>query len=295
MGSLAFDYIYKVDHLVRSGETIAANDRTEFAGGKGLTQSISLARAGAEVYHAGKVGSDGIELRYKMNQFGVNTTLLLVDGIEPTGHSMVQVDPAGQSSIVTYGGANDAITRQDIDGILANFRAGDMILLQNEISNVCYAIEKAYSMGLQITLNPSPFSQELLESGVLQHVDYLILNEIEGHEITGSREPEEICECLIRDYPNSRIVLTLGAGGVRYRDSSQRFSHGIFEVPVIDATGAGDTFVGYFLTGITEQPDVARALTLASKAASLSVTRNGSADSIPSRREVDEADLKLLP
>jgi len=294
LGSLNFDYVYKVDHLVRSGETIAAADRNEFAGGKGLIQSISLAKAGAQVFHAGKVGSDGIELRYFMKQFGVNTDFLLVDGIYPTGHAFIQVDPRGQSSIVTYGGANRFVTKQDIDGIMASFRKGDMLLLQNEISNVDYAIEKGHAMGLRVALNPSPIDNALLDSPSLRHVEWFLLNEIEGYEMTGERDPEAICSNLRQKYPGCRVVLTLGSKGAVYRDDDTSARFGVYRVPVADATGAGGTFIGYFLAAVTEDPGVERALDLASKAAAISVSRNGSAESIPTRSEVEETQLTLL-
>lgn len=294
LGSLSFDYVYKVEHLVRSGETTAALDRNEFCGGKGLNQAIALARAGAEVYDAGKVGGDGIELRYKMMQYGVNTDFLIVDGSLPTGHAFIQVDPRGQSSIVIFGGANSNITKQDIDGILASFKPGDLILLQNEISNVAYAIEKANSCGLRVALNPSPIDNELVSMDALRYVEWFILNELEGYELTGQSGPEDICGALREKYPNCRVVLTLGSNGVIYRDAETTASHGIYDVPVVDSTGAGDTFVGYFLAAIMDELGIEKALELASKASSLAVSREGSSDAIPSRKEVENTDIKPL-
>jgi len=291
LGSINIDYVYRVDHLVRSGETVAANDRKEFCGGKGLNQSIALARAGARIYNAGKVGADGIELRYKMMQYGVNTDFTIVDGSLPTGHAFIQVDPRGQSSIVIYGGANQNITKQDIDGVIANFKEGDLLLLQNEISNVEYAIEKAHNCGLRIALNPSPIDNKLLSSEALKYVEWFIVNEIEGYEFTSEREPEKICELLLERYPGSRIVLTLGSKGAMYHDSDVTASHGIYDVPVVDSTGAGDTFVGFFLQAIMEELSIEKALELASKASSIAVSREGASDSIPSREEVENSEI----
>ena len=293
LGSINIDYVYKVDHLVRSGETVAAFDRKEFCGGKGLNQSIALARAGAKVYNAGKIGADGIELRYKMMQYGVNTDFTIVDGSLPTGHAFIQVDPRGQSSIVVYGGANLNITKQDIDGIIANFKEGDVVLMQNEISNVDYAIEKAHYCGMRVALNPSPIDNKLLSSESLKYVEWFILNEIEGYEFTCEREPENICRTLCERYPGSRVVLTLGGNGVVYYDRETTASHGVYDVPVIDSTGAGDTFVGFFLQAIMEEQSVEKALELASKAASLTVSREGASDAIPSREEVENSKITL--
>lgn len=294
LGSVNFDYVYKVEHMVRTGETIAATSRNEFAGGKGLNQSIALARAGAEVYHAGKIGGDGIELRYKMMQYGVNTDFLMVDGSLYTGHAFIQVDPRGQCSIVTYGGANANITRQDIDGITAAFKPGDIVLLQNEISNLDYAIKRAAACGLRVALNPSPIDADLANIESLGLVEWFILNRLEGYELTGQREPEAVCAALREKYPACRVVLTLGNEGVMYQDADLTARHGVYDIPVVDSTGAGDTFVGYFLATITEELGVERALEMASRAASLAVGREGAADSIPSRKEVESAQIRLV-
>ncbi len=291
LGSLNIDYVYRVEHLVRAGETIAAIDRNEFSGGKGLNQAIALACAGAEVYHAGKMGSDGVELRYKMMQFGVNTDFTLIDGSLPTGHAFIQVDPRGQSSIVIYGGANRNITKQDIDGIVNNFKSGDILLLQNEISNVAHAIEKAHMLGLRVALNPSPIDNALLSMDALKYVEWFILNELEGYEMTAERDPEAICAKLLQRYPDCRVVLTLGNRGVIYRDAEIRAEHGIYDVPTVDSTGAGDAFIGYFLASVLEQKDVPAALELASRASSIAVSRAGSSEAIPRRLEVETADL----
>lgn len=292
LGSLNLDYVYQVDHFVRAGETIASLERNEFCGGKGLNQSIALARAGAEVYHAGKIGADGGVLKEKLAQHGVNTDYTLVDGSLPTGHAVIQVDPKGQNCIIIYGGANRAIHKTDIDAILAAFSPGDILLVQNEINNLGYAIEQARAHGLRVALNPSPIDKALVEMPALGCVEWFILNEIEGFEITQRQEPEEICAELRRRFPDCRVVLTLGKRGVLYQDDEITAAHGIYDVPVVDTTAAGDSFTGYFLACMTEGLPVPQALELASKASSLAVSRPGAADSIPSRTEVEQTDIR---
>lgn len=292
LGSLNLDYVYMVDHFVRAGETIASLDRNEFCGGKGLNQSIALARAGAEVCHAGKIGADGTKLKHKLMEHGVNTDFTLVDNNLPTGHAIIQVDPKGQNCIIIYGGANQAIQTTDIDGILAAFEPGDIMLVQNEINNLDYAIEKAQARGLRVALNPSPIDKNLVESPALKYVEWFILNEIEGFEITGEQKPEKICDVLRSRFPGCRVVLTLGKQGVLYSDGDITATHGIYDVPVVDTTAAGDTFTGYFLACVTEGLSIERALELASKASSLAVSRAGAADSIPSRKEVETTDIR---
>jgi Sugar kinases, ribokinase family len=294
LGSLNNDHVYNVEHFVQPGETIASIDMRDFCGGKGLNQSIALARAGARAYHAGKVGTDGNILVDRLLADNVNIDCIYTENDAPTGHAIIQVDSKGQNCIIINGGANLAITEDNIDAILDNFDEGDMILLQNEISNLDYAITKAHDKNMLVALNPSPIDQKLSCSESLSYVDYLLLNEVEGFEITGEKDSLEICKSLHEKYPGCKIVLTLGKQGCIYYDGSVIATHGIYDVPVVDTTAAGDTFTGYFLTCITEGLSVERSLELASKASSLAVSRAGAADSIPSRQQVETTAIQLV-
>lgn len=293
IGSLNIDYVYSVDHAVRPGETISASRRQVFCGGKGLNQSIALSRAGANVYHAGKIGNDGLFLRERLAQNGVNTDYVKVEEGISTGHAIIQVDTNGQNCIVIYGGANTSITESDIDDILNNFQAGDLLLLQNEISNIGYAIEKAHEKGMKIALNPSPIG-DLASSDKLKYVDWFLLNEVEGFEITGEKTGRKICIKLVERFPKCKVVLTLGEQGCIYYDGSNFYEHGIYKVKAVDTTAAGDTFTGYFLTCIMENMEVGKALALASKASSIAVSRPGASDSIPDRKEVENTNLAMV-
>ena len=123
-GSCNIDCVYSVENIVRPGETVPAFGLEHFAGGKGLNQSIALARAGAQVFHAGCIGSDGQMLRKLLQDSGVNLKYLkTVD--RNTGQAVIQVDSHGENSILLYGGANFAVTRDYIDEVLADFSAGD--------------------------------------------------------------------------------------------------------------------------------------------------------------------------
>ena len=153
-GSLNLDYVYRVAHSVQPGETIASSGMETFCGGKGLNQSVALARAGAEVYHAGRVGEDGQLLIETCRQSGVHTELILQTNGK-SGHTIIQVDDNGQNSILLAGGANRRITEQDVETALRAFGAGDLLLLQNEISCLPVLIERAYEKGMRVVLNPS--------------------------------------------------------------------------------------------------------------------------------------------
>lgn len=283
-GSLNIDYVYEVNHFVRSGETLASNKMEKFCGGKGLNQSLALARAGSNIYHAGCVGADGGMLIDILRGSSVDCSYIeTLD--EVTGHAIIQVDKNGENCIILYGGANSKITDKHIDNVLRDFEKGDYILLQNEINNLDIIIDKAYQIGLKIILNPSPISDDLKKLP-LNKVSYLILNEIEGKELTGKVEPEDILKELRSKYPECVFVLTLGSKGSVYDDKTKRCTQGIFKVDVVDTTAAGDTFTGYFVHEITSGSAPEKALEVASKAAALAVSRMGAAPSIPTYKEV---------
>lgn len=111
-GSLNMDYVYDVPHFVQPGETISSSSRSVFAGGKGLNQSVALAKAGAETYHAGCVGYDGDILKEILADAGVNTEYILEEKNEQSGHTIIQVEPNGQNCIIVFGGTNHRIMRE---------------------------------------------------------------------------------------------------------------------------------------------------------------------------------------
>lgn len=112
-GSLNLDYVYQVDHFVQPGETLAALSRDVKAGGKGLNQSIALARAGAPVWHAGCLGAGGDELKRMLEENGVDTEFLLPVQ-EMQGHTVIQVNRAGENSILLFGGSNRCVPEDHV-------------------------------------------------------------------------------------------------------------------------------------------------------------------------------------
>lgn len=277
-GSLNRDIVYSVPHTVTPGETLASTRQEVFCGGKGLNQSLALARAGAPVYHAGCIGGDGAALRRMLEESGVNTEFLrTLEG--PSGHAVIQVDPKGQNSIILFGGANQQIDRPMAEEVLSAFGAGDHLVLQNEISEIPYIIERAAARGMRVILNPSPFPENWRE-WPMEAVSFFVVNEIEGALLTGEEEPERILAAMRRQFPAARTLLTLGSRGAAFDDGETVYFAGCVDVPVADTTGAGDTFLGYFFSGL-EQRGAERALHLASAAAALAVSVKGAANSIP--------------
>lgn len=285
-GSLNIDRVYTVSHMVRKGETLSSTALRVNCGGKGLNQSIALRRAGLEVFHAGKVGQDGAMLMDCLRAAGVDVSCVLLDEETPSGHAVIQVDDTGDNCILLYPGANHRITPQDAQSILSRFAPGDLLVLQNEISSLNHIIVSAHRMGLRIAMNPSPVDDALLHSSALELVDYLLLNELEGAQFTGETEPERVCDALLRRFPHTAVVLTLGENGALYADASQRIFQPAFPTAVVDTTAAGDTFTGYLLSSLLEGCTPGESLRIASRAASLAIAEEGAARSIPTRRQV---------
>ena len=286
-GSLNIDHTYQLPHLVRPGETLASDSYHKSEGGKGFNQAVALAKAGQEVYLAGAIGQDGLFLRDYLQELGVHTEHLCVLDA-PTGHAMIQLDTEGQNCIILFGGTNGMITEAMIDEVLTDFGAGDYLLLQNEISHVDSIICAAHAKGMHIILNPSPMSPELL-TWPLELVEWFILNEIEGADITGKTQPEEMLDELLRRYPACHVVLTLGERGSVYADATQRMDQSIVTAHTVDTTAAGDTFTGYFIHALLQGEAIQQALKTAACASAITVSRPGAGRSIPAAEEVQAA------
>ncbi len=292
IGSLNIDKVYSMDSFIKPGETKACLKLETFCGGKGLNQSIAAKKAGSEVYHAGKIGTDGDILIERLKEFGVNTSYVIKTN-SLSGHAIIQVENSGQNNIILYSGANSEITKDDVDNILENFEKGDILLLQNEISSMDYIINKGYEKGLTIVLNPSPMEEKLLKCD-LSKVSYFIMNEIEAQAISGSSDPYKTIEILKEKYPNSKMVITLGKDGSIYFDGEKIYKQNIFKVNAVDTTAAGDTFTGYFLNGLIENKKPEEILKIAAKASAIAVSIKGASDSIPLKSEVLEIKLEEI-
>jgi len=283
-GSVNIDYVFHVEEIARPGQTVAAALVERYPGGKGFNQSLALSRAGAETFHAGMIGPDGLWLRRLLEEAGVDCGGLRTLSAD-TGSAFIQLDRHGQNCIVLNGGANRRNTRAFCDAALERFSPGDMLLLQNEINEVGYLIGRASELGMTIALNPSPMNGEVLSCD-LSKVNWFLLNEDEGRQLTGGRTAEEILNRMARDYPCSGVVLTLGASGAIACYGGQRFTQRAYPADVVDTTGAGDTFTGFFLARLAGGESIPVCLETASAAASLAVSRKGAGTSIPTLDEV---------
>ena len=286
-GSLNMDHVYRVKRFTQAGETIASLGLENICGGKGLNQSIAIQNSGTNVMHAGCIGiDDGEPLLAFLDSKGVNTHLISRVNV-PSGHTIIQVNQQGENCILLYGGANQQVDEKMIDHALEELEAGDLLVMQNEISNLPMLMMKAHSKGVRLVLNPSPI-EGVLENFPLHLVDLFFLNEHEAVSLTGTDEYVE--EALVLKYPDAKFVLTYGAkGAVVVSGGEKRIWADALEVKAIDTTGAGDTFLGYFLSCMVRGNTDAECLKYATQAAALCVQRFGAAQAIPILEEVELA------
>ena len=290
-GSLNIDHVYQVEHLVRPGETLPSTEYRRFQGGKGANQSVALAHAGAPVFHAGRIGPESVWLRDELAAQGVDVGLVTVCDL-PTGHAIIQVDRNGENAILLYGGANLTISAADAQRVLAQFGEGDWLLLQNEISAMPDILHAAAARGLSVAFNPAPMTPDV-QGYPLDGVSLFVVNQTEAAALagigtaSGPVSPASIVETLQRRFPRAAILLTLGGDGSLYARGGERIKTPAQAVEAVDTTAAGDTFIGYFLAELMAGESTAQALTMATKAAALCVTRPGAAASIPRRGELE--------
>lgn len=286
-GSCNIDYVYRLDRVVRGGETRQSDSMATFAGGKGLNQSIATARAGAPLFHAGCLGIDGGMLKDALAQSGVDVSLLCLVA-QKNGHAIIQVEDSGENAIFIHKGSNGALTESYIDEILSHFEAGDLLMLQNEMNLTAYIIDRAYERGMQVVFNPSPVNEALAEVDIAK-IRYLVLNEHEAKALCKTESTDAFLDYMRENYKDTHTVLTLGKQGCIYQSKDSRIYQSAFAVKAVDTTAAGDTFMGYFVAGVAKGMPIEETLRLACAASALAVSKNGASPSIPKMEAVRAA------
>ena len=284
-GSLNIDKVYAVEEIVKGGETIDSVSFSESVGGKGLNQSIAVAKAGGNIMHAGCVGKDGEILLQALKDNNVDTSLIKT--VETaSGQAIIQVDKHGQNCIILFHGANYEVDKAYIDEVMQDFAQDDILILQNEISNIDYIIEVAKAKQMKIYLNPSPINENLNKYN-MQAIDGIFVNEHEGAYLADKEKVEDILDSLASKYPELEIILTFGDKGAYYRHKDINIFQPAYKVDAVDTTAAVDTFTGYFIALRQQGKSIEESLQKASKASSITVSRKGASISIPKIAEVD--------
>ncbi len=280
VGSINLDHVYSVPHLTQAGETQAASAYQVGLGGKGLNQSVALHRAGAAVLHLGAVGDQAT--RDALSALGLDTRGIdVLDA--PTGHAIIQVDAKAENNIILFAGANAALTNETLDAHLKTHSG--WVLLQNETNATETTFALAARYGLSLAFNPAPVTAATAELP-LHQLSLLIVNRVELQQLSGAEEVPEALSLLRERCPDTEIVVTLGRDGALCSTADQEWFAPIFIVDAQDTTGAGDTFVGYYLAERLRGQAPMDALRTASAASALCVSDTGAVNTIPSRDAV---------
>lgn len=289
-GSINIDHIYTVPHFVTPGETLSSSRYQSVLGGKGANQSIAAAHAGTAVKHVGAVHSSDTPFVNQLESAGVNCQFVNQQNTIASGHAIIQVNDEGENAIVLFAGANHILSETQIDNAIDSAEDDDWVLLQNETSAIGSIINKAADKGLFIAFNPAPMTPDIANLP-LEKVTLLFVNEVEAMQLTNTQTIAEASSALSTNYPDTKVIMTLGKAGVTYLHKGQQINVEGFKVHAVDTTAAGDTFTGYFLATYIDglangnsEPNVA--LKTACAAAALCVTKAGAAPSIPKASDV---------
>lgn len=302
VGSLSIDTTATVTRLPKPGETVDGISAQRAPGGKGATQAVAAARAGAEVSIIGRVGRDeeGVLIRSTLRREPINTVGLADSWNEATGTTYFTVDERGENTAVVVPGANAQLEPGDIDEARRQIENASVVLITFEIqpAAVLRAAQVAKAAGVRVVLNAAPAHP--LEPGLGAMVDLLVVNQHEARVLTDAAgaSDRELESRLARLGPPA-VLMTLGAAGSVLLLSGERHHIPIWNVKTIDTAGAGDIGIGALASEWAREsespdakapamgrlPDAAR---FAAAAGSISVTRRGALESAPSRDEIEK-------
>jgi ribokinase len=287
IGNATVDLSYEVRRLPAPGEKVLARAKVVDAGGKGLNQAIVARRAGAAVVYCAPLGRDAhaeIILERLCSEGLLTEHLQRVPA--PTDESLIFVDPSGQNAIVSTAAAAHSLDERSAGLILERLRGDrDLLLMQGNLTRAVTAscLELARSAGARTMLNPAPIAFDY--SGLWPTVDLAIVNEVESEILTGLADPGPAAQAL-RLAGASTVITTLGAQGAKLVRAEGDLVVPAPQVEPIDTTGAGDVFCGVLAAALETRLDLEPALRWAVAAASLSVTRRGTASAFPSADEL---------
>lgn len=294
IGSSNTDMVIRCKNMPRPGETVLGGEFMMNQGGKGANQAVACAKLGGNTTFIAKVGNDvfGAQTVDMLNLLGIDTSYISVSEVEPSGVALINVDSSGENSISVASGANGELSASDIDAADAAMREAGIVIMQLEspIETVTYAARKAKEYGATVVLNPAPAPAEALPAELLRNVDILIPNTTEAEVISGIAITDEASELAainkIHSMGVSTVIVTLGSEGALMCESGECVKIPSFKVKAVDTTAAGDTFCGAVCVALSEGQDKVSAVRFASRAASITVTRMGAQQSIPTREEL---------
>lgn len=294
-GSFNVDITCYAPRIPRHGETVPGSSANISSGGKGFNQATAAAHAGSEVVMLAKIGDDPLSSIAKgcYEKEGVGTKLLSVVKGENTGCAFIEVEEAtAENRIVIVSGANAHVKGEDVENAESEIASSDYALTQLETSleSVVSLAEVCARTKKPLILNPAPAKP--LPDSLFPLITIFTPNETEAEFYTGvsiqnESDADKACDILLQKGVKTAII-TLGKKGAYYKNAS---GCGLIPAPAVkavDTTGAGDAFNGSLASRLAEGCDLVSAMRFASQFASLSVTKKGAADSMPSLSEVNE-------
>lgn len=290
LGSINMDMVARVPRMPVGGETLTADKYYVNPGGKGANQAVAIAKLGGKVAMIGKVGSDetGDALKNNLKAMGVDESMVTRADV-PSGIAMIIVE-GGENRIILYKGANHSVTKTDVDEGLRNAKPGDALVMQLEIplETVTYAAAVAKQKGMLVLLNPAPAVP--LGEELLKNVDIIAPNETETEILTGVGLDSDVHIALavkkLYQLGVKRVIITMGSRGSIVAAGQTITPVEPRKVKAVDTTSAGDTFVGATVLRYLDGDTLEDAARFASVASSITVTREGAAQSIPTLEEV---------
>lgn len=296
VGSYVQDLCFYCDSFPRPGETLTATSRTG-PGGKGSNQAVATGRAGARTLYVGAIGADafGREAKAFYRAEGI-AAKWAVKPTQPTGTAAIMVDAAGQNEILVCLAANARLAKADLP--LKALREAEIVITQLEanLTAAAAALKIARENDALTVLNPAPMRPDFKPS-ILRYVDILIPNESEFVELINRLQPDnkkKLTTAALMKLPLPQlhqlcgtfgvpvVIVTLGERGCFISRADGYLEVPAFKVKSVDTTGAGDAFVGGFAAGLlAHEGDLAAAARHGCAVAALSVTKPGTAPSMP--------------
>lgn len=292
IGSCNTDMVVTVKQLPKPGETILGDSFKMYSGGKGANQAVAATRMGGNVTFIAKVGNDlfGKQAIEHYKNEGMDVSHIIVDNEHPTGVALINVNEEGENSIAVASGANAALKPHHLENAKEVIEGSSILLMQLEtpIETVEYASKLAYDKGVKVVLNPAPATP--LSDELLKNLYAIIPNKTEAEMLSGIEisdwDSAKQAASIISSRGVEIVVITLGEKGALIKNGVEYFDVPGYKVEAVDTTAAGDTFCGAFCVAISEDHSIEKAVMIANKAASITVTRSGAQDSIPRRNEV---------
>jgi ribokinase len=295
IGSLNMDLIALAPRLPAAGETVLGTRYTTAHGGKGGNQAVAAARLGAQVAMIGRVGADtyGTALRQALVDEGIDCEGVGVDREQATGVALITVDDVGRNTIVVIPGSNARLEPSALEAHRAQLARAQVVVCQLEtpLATVARSIAVAAELGKVIILNPAPAPEpSALAPALLRQVSLLVPNAAEAARLSGiavESVPQAMEAARILHARGTReVIITLAEQGLVHSHNGVQQHHAARATRAVDATAAGDTFIGALAAALAQGESMERAMAIGQAAASIAVSRIGAQSSIPRRAEV---------